>query len=142
MRKIKSAWIGLLLVGIMLISTFAYAGLQSFRRTAPPQSNVIDYELDSGLRNALIQQGATIIKFEYNENCEGCVEQKFYLEQIAEEFKEQVFLEEIVNTSIDIPKIMIASIYGNATYTNATQDDIFNGLCELMTYPPVACVAR
>lgn len=139
--KFKWTWVGLLIILLYLISLFAYAGLQSVRRTTPPQNNIIHYSLDPGLRNALIQNGATIIRFEYNENCNGCLEQRFYLEKIAEEFKQQVLLEEIVNATVDIPITTIASRYGNHTLVNATQDEIFDSLCELMTFPPVACVA-
>lgn len=138
--KIKMSWIVVGILILYLTSTFAFAGLQSTRKGGSSESNVIDYELDNVTMNAIIKQGATIIKFDYNDFCEGCTEQKYYLEQVAKEYKNQLLLEEIFNANVTVSEIMITSIYGNTTLVNPTEDKIFAGLCELMTYPPISCV--
>lgn len=140
--KIKPAWIGLFLIATMLFSTFAYAVIQSLypkQNTKLPETNVIDYHLDPELKNALIQYGSTIITFEYNLGCNNCVNQKAALEFFASDYKEQIWLEEILNNNLDISKIMISSLYGEDTLVDSNETSIVNSLCKLMVAPPIAC---
>lgn len=140
--KIKTAWIGLFLIAVMLFSTFAYAIIQSFypkQNTKLPESNIIDYSLEPDLRNALIQYGATLITFEHNMGCNNCVNQKAALEFLANEYKEQIWLEEIQNEQLDESTITISSAYGEEKLVDANETNIFSALCKLMVQPPVAC---
>ena len=140
--KFKPAWIGLFLIATMLFSTFAYAVIQSFypnQNAQLPESNVIGYRLDDNLRNALIQYGATVITFEYNLGCNNCVNQKAALESFANEYKQQIWLEEIVDESLDVSKISAASVYGEESLHDANETGIVGSLCKLMVSPPVAC---
>ena len=140
--KVKPAWIGLFLIATMLFSTFAFAVIQSFypkQNTQLPESNIINYQLDPSLRGALIQYGATIITFEYNMGCNGCVDQKSALEFFANEYKQQIWLEEIVDESLDVSEMTLSSIYGEDSLIDANETQIVNSLCILMVAPPVAC---
>jgi thiol-disulfide isomerase/thioredoxin len=138
--KIKLSWVVVGILILYLSSTFAFAGLQSARRSGSSQGNIVYYKLNNATMTTLIQQGATIVKFDYNDNCEGCAEQKVYLEQIAKEFEKQLILEEITNTNVTLPEVMITSIYGNTTLIKPTEDKIFATLCNLLTNPPITCV--
>lgn len=143
--KIKPAWIGLFLIATMLFSTFAYAVIQSLypKNTAKlPTSNIVDYALDSGLVNALIQYGQTVITFEYNMVCNNCINQKAGLEFFANEYKNQIWLEELVNESLDASTITISSPYGSERLTDADDTQIFESLCRLMAAPPVSCALQ
>lgn len=143
--KFKPAWIGLFLIGVMLFSTFAYAVIQSLypqQNVQLPTSNIINYELDANLKNALIQYGATIIKFDYNLGCNNCINQKSLLESFANEFKQQIWLQEIVTQSLDESKIDISSFYGEDSLIDANETEIVNSLCNLMVAPPVTCAIR
>ena len=140
--KVRPAWVGLFLIAVMLFSTFAYAVIQSFypkQNTSLPESNIIDYQLDANLKNALIQYGATVITFEYNLGCDNCVNQKAALEFFANEYKQQMWLEELVDESLDKSKITISSIYGEDSLVDANETGIVSSLCKLMAAPPVTC---
>lgn len=143
--KFKPAWVGLFLIATMLFSTFAYAVIQSFypkQNTQLPESNIIDYQLDSNLRNALIQYGATVITFEYNLGCDNCVNLKASLEFFANEYKQQIWLEEMMDESLDKSKIIISSIYGEDSLIDANDTQIVSSLCSLMVSPPATCALR
>lgn len=140
--KFKPAWIGLFLIAVMLFSTFAYAVIQSFypkQNVKLPESNIIDYQLDLGLKDALMQYGATIITFEYNLGCNNCVNQKSALEFFANEYKQQIWLEKIVDESLDKSKMTISSVYGEDKLDDANETQIVSSLCKLMVTPPVTC---
>ena len=143
--KFKTSWIGLFLIAVMLFSTFAYAIIQSFypkQNTQLPKTNIIDYHLDSNLINALIQYGATVITFEYNMGCNNCPDQKATLESFANEYKQQIWLEEIVDQSLDTSNITMSSIYGEDKLVDANETGIISTLCQLMVSPPVACALK
>lgn len=140
--KFKPAWVGLFLIAVMLFSTFAYAVIQSFypkQNTKLPESNILDYQLDANLKNALMQYGATIVTFEYNLGCDNCVNQKSALEFFANEYKQQIWLEELVDESLDKSKITISSVYGEDSLIDANETGIVSTLCKLMVAPPVTC---
>ena len=139
--KVKPAVIALILLGLYLLSTFAYIGLQSFRsKGSSNNSNVISFRLDNYTRYDLINRGATVITFEYDGKCSNCANQKYFLETNANDYKNQVILEEILNTSFTSSKLTIESKYGNKTFTNPTENDTFHALCDLLSMPPTSCV--
>lgn len=143
--KFKASWIGLFLIATMLFSTFAFAVIQSFypnQDAQLPESNIIDYQLDTNLRDALIQYGATVITFEYNLGCNNCVNQKGALEFFANEYKQQIWLEEITDESLDMSKITISSVYGDDSLVDANETQIVSSLCNLMVAPPTSCVLQ
>ena len=140
--KIKASWIGLFIIAMMLFSTFAYAVIQSLypkQRTKLPESNIIDYELDQNLQTGLLQYGATIIKFDYNLGCQNCVSQKSTLEFYANEYKQQIFLEELKDESLNQSKITVESAYGSDELVSANETMILNSLCKLLVSPPATC---
>jgi hypothetical protein len=145
--KFKTTYLGLFLIILFFASTLAFAGLQSFyykeEKIEIPTQNIINYELNPEQESYLMENGYTIIKFEYSVNCLNCLEQKNFLEQIANSpfFKNQVFLQEILTTTT-IPKIKIASMYGQKILEDETQEKIIDSLCELLVNPPVQCVLR
>ncbi len=143
--KFKASWIGLFLIGTMLFSTFAYAVIQSFypkQNVTLPETNIINYQLDTSLRDALIQYGATVITFEYNLGCDNCVNQKAALEFFANEYKQQIWLEELLDDTLDKSKIIISSIYGEDSLIDANETQIVSSLCKLMVAPPATCALQ
>lgn len=139
-RLNKSSLIGLFLIAVMILSTFAYAVLQAFYpRTELPKSNIIDYRLDRTVAEALIQSGATLITFEYSSTCNNCLDQKFILESVAKENEQQIFLEEILDESLNQSRLIIASAYGSQELTDPTDQQITSTLCMLMVAPPAQC---
>ena len=143
--RFKPAWVGLFLIGIMLFSTFAYAVIQSLypkQNAKLPETNIIGYYLDPDLRNALVQYGQTVITFEYNLGCNNCVDQKSALELLANEYKQQIWLEEIVDESLADSKITIASVYGEDKLVGGSGTELSSSLCKLMVEPPVSCALQ
>ena len=144
--KFKSSWIGIALIAIMLFSTFASAVIQSFnsgnKNIQVPTSNIVDYKLDPQLADALLQNGATIVTFEYNLGCKNCIQQKYDLEYLANQYENQIFLEELVNTSLDVSKTHIVSIYSEENLVDANSTGIFGALCNAMVSPPPECAVR
>lgn len=152
--KIKTSWIGLFLIAIMLFSTFAYAVIQSFypkQKTELPKTNIIDYPLNSNLKNSLIQYGITVVTFSYNINCENCAIEKSILEFYATEHKQvlsndgpvfSIYLEELMDSTLDRSKISMESVYGKEELIGANETDIFNALCKIMVSPPVTCALK
>lgn len=140
--KSKTTWVGLFLIGVMVLSTFAYAVIQAVnpgQNVKLPESNIIDYQLDPRLRDALVQNGATLMTFDYNLGCRNCVAQKATLEFFANEYKNQIFLEELSNESLDVSQIYVISLYGEEKLTDANETQIFSALCKLMVAPPPTC---
>jgi hypothetical protein len=143
--KLKTSWIGLFLIAVMLFSTFAYAIIQSFNSpegTTLPETNIINYRLQPALKNALVQYGTTIITFEYNNFCNNCVNQKAMLEFFANEYKQQIWMEEIEMTNLDVSTITVSSAYGEDKLVDASDAQIASSLCKLMVSPPATCVLQ
>lgn len=118
-----------------------------------PTTSIIDYELTSEQEAAILRQGKIIVKFEYNLNCQRCLELMPLIEQLAnQEFKDQVFIEEIQSSSPDLPKMSVIGFAVNNNQLglgqkvlqggNVTQDSIVNSLCDLTLQPPVGCALR
>ena len=148
--KVKPAVIALIMLVVYLLSTIAYVGLQSRRSTTQlPTTNILNYTLDFQLRNAFIKYGSTILTFEYSSNCDNCFEQKNFLESFSKNYKQNlgtdfynIYLEEVLNETINLSKLTIESNVGNRTLVNPTQNETFDAICNLMSSPPVICVAR
>ncbi|MBI2543116.1 MAG: hypothetical protein HYW24_02945 [Candidatus Aenigmarchaeota archaeon] len=137
----KSTLIGFILIAIMLLSTFSYAVLQSVNspNVELPESNVIEYRLEPDLKDAMIRYGVTFITFDYNLGCQNCIQQKSFLESVANEYKQQIFLEELKDDSLDVSKITVSSVYGEHELVNANETEILKSLCDFMVSPPVTC---
>lgn len=133
--------VAMVLLGIYSISLFASPMSSSTRSKGNSNnSNIINYRLDNYTRYDIIQRGATIMTFEYDGKCNNCADQKHFLEENANEFKNQLLLEEILNSTFTSSKLIIESKYGNKTFTNPTENDTFYALCDLLSMPPTSCL--
>jgi hypothetical protein len=72
----------------------------------------------------------------------GCQEQKTYLEYITNQNSGKIILEELTDNNVNAPKANIRSQKGSDELVNATSDDVYDSLCNLMVYPPVDCALR
>jgi hypothetical protein len=142
--KIKPTYLGILLIILFLLSSLAYTG-SLHRSSTPkiPESNIIEKELDPEQKSLLLEKGYTLISIWYSINCENCLNQKNFLEQIASssQFKEQIFLQ-MIQSNTTIPRIKVESIYGTKILENESQEKIINAICELLINPPLACTLR
>jgi thiol-disulfide isomerase/thioredoxin len=109
-----------------------------------PEDYIVDYELTSGQERILVENGKTLVKFYYNTTCPICLEQKTFLENTAEQFKDQIVLEEILVNRTDkiLPYLIVISLYQERMLKNATNDEIIDLLCDSMVQPPVICAVR
>jgi len=138
--RVKPAVVALIMLGLYIISTFAYIGLQSFRSNENSDSNIIHFRLDNYTRYNIVQQGGTIITFEYDGKCSNCDYQKYFLEKAAADYKNQLILEDILNSTFTSSKLTIESRYGNRTFIDPTENETFYALCDLLAMPPTSCV--
>jgi len=144
----KTAVIALIFIFLMLGSTVAYNILQSFRQTGYaiklPEKNIIDYELGIDTENYLLERGMTIVKFYYIQACLECSSQKYSLESFADQYSNQIILEEILSnkTSGTFPSLIISSYRGQKVLENATDVEIMDAFCDLMFQRPLDCVIK
>lgn len=154
--KIKPAYIGLFLIGIMFFSTFAFTILQSFnlgdttgQKTDLPKTNIINYRLTTNQESTLISQGKTIMIYEYDESCQYCQQQKQFLQQIVTNSKpitgtdisNQLFLE-LLPSNNEMPTLTLISYYGQNELTNATNSETFSALCQVLISKPIGCALK
>jgi hypothetical protein len=141
----KTAYAGIFLIALFLVSSLAYTGYHFFHpaRVEIPTKNILEEELKPEQKNYLLEKGYTLIEIRYSLNCENCLSQKNLLEQIANSqgFKEQIFLQNIADNT-NVPKIKIESIYGTKILENESQEKIIDALCELLVNPPLVCALR
>jgi len=127
----------------MVFSTFAFSLLQSFNPTQSqitlPEENIIDYELTPEQESVLLQNWKTIAKFYYYSGCVECTNQLSFLESMANQFPNQIILQETLSNRTSLT---IIGYYGHRNLVNATQEEIFDAFCELMIDPPVTCITR
>lgn len=135
-------------MGIMLMSTFASTFIQGFSMQQSaggsislPESNIIDYELTKEQEVYAARIGKTVIKFEYSTACVVCLSQKTFVESIANQFKDQVILEEIAK-DVSVPALTATSYYGRKVLANATNDEIVDAVCVVLTSPPIFCTTK
>ncbi len=142
-RLPSSKLIGLSLIFIMFLSTFAFSVLQSTIFTPSqnvnmPESRIVNYRLSPQQEELIIRSGGTIITFIYNPSCNECLDQKNYLENLAMRYT-WLFLETI-STETNYTRIYIQTPLGQRSLENKTNKQIFDVICELAYQPPVECV--
>lgn len=143
--------VAILLLLLMLGSTVTSFALQAFNRGRQngnqesvelPESNIVDYEITDEQKSYLMRQGKTILEYRYQIACANCAEQRAYIEAAANEFSDQIFLQEIVDSQAIRPILEMNSFYGRLSLDDPSTEEILDGLCEIMADPPVRCVTR
>jgi hypothetical protein len=142
----------LILMFLMLGSTLAYSMLQAFRNWQQPQentsvpelpaSNVIDYAVTAEQRNYMLRIGRVVLEYRYQLTCTECADQRVYIEAVAREFPDQIFVQEIIDPGAAEPTLSITSYYGSKFLADPSNEETFDALCDLMTDPPIACATR
>ncbi len=136
----KTTIAALFFIFLMAGSTAVYSLLQAIKpqngsSIELPTSNIIDYDLTVEQKSYLLRNGKTVIEARYYTGCTEC--QLSYLESLANQYSDQVILEELLTNKYEIT---IISYFGQEDLANATQNQIFNSLCKLMVSPPPICV--
>jgi len=148
----KKKYASLILIFLMAGSTLAYGVLQAFRGWTQsnggakvpylPETNVVNYEITAEQRSYMLQLGRTILEYRYKLGCTECVNQQAYIEAAAREFPNQIFVQELVDSTANNPTLSMISYYGSKSLTNPSNEGIFDALCELMLQPPIRCATR
>jgi hypothetical protein len=148
MKKRTSVIVGVFFIFLMFGSTLAYTILSAFRteekkeEVSLPSGNIVYEELKEDVENFAVSEGRTLIKFYYNALCTGCSGQKTYLESVTSQNSGKILLEELTDSTAHAPKVNIRSQRGSDELVNATNDGVFESLCNLMVYPPVDCALK
>ncbi len=140
----EKKYLSLLLLVLMVGSTFAYSIMQSMgnetsNKVEIPEENIVYYELTNEQKTYIISQGKTLMEYRYPGNCTSCNEEKAFLRAFANEIHNQLFLEILTDDSFTISKLTIASYYGNDNIQKPTESETIEIMCELMVEPPVVC---
>jgi len=151
MKVNKSLLIGLILVLLMLSSTLIYfiqPILQAIFQPSLPEGNVVDFELDVSQKNLVLRQGKVLLEFFYGKACLDCQEKISFLDFLANQYKNQTFLEKI-NVNESIPRLNIIGfnvtqdkVYLDERYlvgNNITEGNVKDTLCDVMILPPLEC---
>lgn len=148
----KKKYASLILIFLMLGSTLAYSALQAFRTwkqpdesaSAPelPASNVVDYEITAEQRNYMLRIGRTVLEYRYQLACMECANQRGYIEAAARDFPDQIFVQEIIDSTANNSTLSMTSYYGDELLANPSSEEILDALCRLMTEPPIICATR
>lgn len=142
----------LILIFLMLGSTLAFGMLQAFRNRQQPQentsapelpaSNIVGYAVTAEQRNYMIRIGRVVLEYRYQLACTECTGQLGYIEAVAREFPNQIFVQEIIDTGAVESTLSITSYYGNKFLADPSDEEMFDALCDLMAGPPIACATR
>jgi len=134
----------LILIGIMVMSTFGYAILYA---TPSPKtgmeikSSVINYELDENTKLMYMQHSMTFVTLYHNNKDDAFVN---FIRSIPENYKtnlgetQVIVIERIKNVAI--PYVKIESINGVKEFNTTDIQAIKHALCELLVFKPVSCV--
>ena len=137
---------------IMVGSTASFAVIQSANYFGTPKqnpndipkSNIVNYEVNPNIKDAIVKEGYTVIQFYYRSGCLECSAPKSLVENLALNNKNQVFLEEFDAANGTVPHAVITSYKDSRILNNATESDINGVLCDLMASPPpeLKCALR
>lgn len=150
-------WISVALIGLMFLSSLAFAGIQSLyggfggtnspaaqsqEEAQLPSQAVIDYSLSPPQFNLAISRGVTVATYSYDKNCIECANERQFVESLAlsREFQNQIVLEEIQRSGKSSLKIQ--SFLGSRTLEKIGQNETIKAFCDLVVSPPVGCVLR
>jgi len=154
LKKLSKRFKGKKLVSLILLLIMAASTLTGFALQALswkersesiveiPKSNIITYELTPEQTNYLVRQGKTVIEYRYQLVCENCDLQRSSLEALTNEFSDQLFLQEVIDSSATKPRIEMLSFYGRRLLSDPPADDILDALCAIMANPPARCITR
>lgn len=145
MRK----WVGLLLIGVMLFSSVAVAGIQGLGiggtqdqtagQTQLPSQQIIDYRLSQEQFNQAVSTGLTIATYSYDKSCVECAGERGVVEQIAlsKDFQNQILLEEIQQAGKS--SLQIESLVGKKSLDSIAQNSTLKAFCDIVVSPPLGC---
>jgi hypothetical protein len=131
-----------LMVGSMFVPGAMQPSNSNGNSVKLPDTNVVEYELTPDQENLAVQDGKTILKFYYTQSCIECINQKPFLEAVANQFSDQIILEEVINQNERPSTLLVFSYYSQKNLFNATSGQIIDTVCNIMLKPPASCAAR
>lgn len=137
----------LFLIFLMVGSIITSGVLQSLKPSTQsevtlPSTNIVEYELTTEQENYILQMGKTILKFYYTQTCIECLNQKPFLESVANQFSDQIVLEEVIKQNEKVPTLLVFSYYKQENLFNATREEIIDVICDVLLKPPPGCIVR
>ena len=149
-KKMKwSSIISIVLLLLMLGSTvtgFVLQALSSGSKSAGgggvevPSGNIVNYELSGSQKEELIRRGMTVVDYRYQYVCDDCDMQRGFLASAIAEYPDQIFVQEVVDETLDKPVMEMSSLVRRVILTDPSADEIMGALCDVMVDPPVRCV--
>lgn len=143
----------IIFIVIMMGSTIAYTFIQAYQlglgpgqtqtQVKLPDTNIIDSGLSNEQEQLALSQGKTLMKYSYSSTCISCLSLVNQLEGVANQFKTQVILENLVTQSPNQTAVLTFTSQQNSnTYSNPTTDNVIDGMCSVFITPPIECTLR
>ena len=105
-----------------------------------PKEKILNYKLSEQQRKYLLSQYFTLVEYSYPSVCFNCTNQMKKLEQLTQDSDNQIFLQEIPSDNVTQIVVTIASLRGQETLYDPTEQEIQDKLCELLLTRPLFCV--
>lgn len=144
--------VGIVVIGIMFLSSLAFAAVQGFdsgstqqqqaAQAELPSQLIIDYRMSSAQFNEVLSRGFTVATYKYDKGCVQCIDERRLIEQLvlSREFQNQIILEEVEQSGPS--ELEIASYLGRKKIDKIDTNSTLKAFCELVASPPVGCVLR
>lgn len=151
-KETKRQIIVLIIVLIFFSSTIAYVAINAFVPVEQERQElnefIIQGELGQDIETDYLRRGFTILKFYYSSKDEKT---EAFLNQVQDSFKVQDQVQliiQLINHSYERDNrtfgnfMVITSANAERELVNATLNDIFDALCDVLLFPPVECGLR
>ena len=146
--KNKTRYVGLLLIGIMFLSSFGFAVINSvYNPDSQPTptangdnqiqvSRTVSREFTSQEQSYILRNGAVIIEFSKSPDCQNCAEDKNIIDGLAKKYN--IFLSETASNATSI------NLIGKQTkqFSDITEKTLLNAYCEVAFSRPKECVLK
>lgn len=144
--KMKTQYVGLLLILVMFFSTFAFAIINSIAppeqaQSSPTPQEEIQRHLKTSLseqqKSSLAQNGFAIIEFIHTPNCANCTQYSSVLESFYRKYENVLWLD--IEGEQDSIKFI-----GKETkqLTDITDAKLLDAYCEVSRIQPKECILK
>ncbi|MEM7826007.1 MAG: hypothetical protein QW451_00015 [Candidatus Aenigmatarchaeota archaeon] len=146
----KPKSLGIILLFLMVTSSLYYFIASFIFQPRLPETNVVDYELDIPQKNLVLRKGMILLEFLYNSSCQDCGEKIEFLDSLASQYKDKIFLEKIkIEKNSTKLRLIGFNITENKIFLREEwleegeieENKVFKLACDLMLSPPVECVS-
>ncbi len=146
--KIKSQYVGLLLIFVMFFSTFAFAIINSVYTPTQPQDTpgpssqktvqrYLERALTEQEKTALLQNGVAILEFSHTKNCVQCDEYRTVIRNFYTKYSNVL----VLDIAGDKDNVQFTG-KETQSVTNITSDGLLDAYCKVSAIQPKECILK